>query len=99
MVAGHHGWTARPFGLSTESKLDLYPHEMRRLPPFNRDDLRLEFVRRIGAAAGMPVEDNIIDQSFKSFQLSNFSQRENYEAVVAALDWFVEQAGTAYTSA
>jgi hypothetical protein len=46
----------------------------------------------------MPVEDNIIDQSFKSFQLSDFSQPENYEAVVAALDWFVEQAGAAHTS-
>jgi hypothetical protein len=99
VVAGPHDSTAGPFGLSTDSKLDLYPHEMRRLPPFNRDDLRLEFVRRIGAAAGMPVEDTIIDQSFKSFPLSDFSQPENYKAVVAALDWFVEQTGAAHASA
>jgi hypothetical protein len=98
VVAGPHDSTARPFGLSTDSKLDLYPREMGRLPPFNKDDLRLEFVRRIGAAAGVPVEDNIIDQSFKSFQLSKFSEPENYQAVIAALDWFVEQAGTAHTS-
>ena len=98
VVAGPHDSTARPFGLSTDGKLVLYPHEMRRLPPFNRDDLRLEFVRRIGAAAGMPVEDKIIDQSFKSFPLSNFSQPENYGAVVAALDWVVEQTRTPHSS-
>ena len=72
VVAGPHDSTAQPFGLSTDGKLDLYPHEMRRLPPFTKDDLRLEFVRRIGAAAGMPVEDNVIDQSFKSFQVERF---------------------------
>jgi len=99
VVAGPHDSTGRPFGLSTDGKLDLYPREIRRLPPFNTDDLRLEFVHRIGAAAGMSVEDNVIDQSFKSFQLSSFSQPENYEALVAALDWFVEQIGTANTSA
>jgi hypothetical protein len=47
--------------LSTDGKLDLYPHEMRLLPPFTQDDLRFEFVRRMGAAAGMAVEDNVID--------------------------------------
>ena len=97
-VAGPHDSTARPFGLSTDGKLDLYPHDMRRLPPFNRDDLRLEFVRRIGAAAGMAVEDKMIDQSFKSFPLSNFSEPENYKALVGALDWFVEQTGTAHAA-
>jgi hypothetical protein len=99
VVAGPYGSTARPFGLSTDGKLALYPHDMRRLPPFDRDDLRLEFVRRIGAAAGMPVEGKVIDQSFKSFQLSSFSQPKHYEAVVAALDWFVDQTGTAPTGA
>jgi hypothetical protein len=84
--------------LSTDGKLDLYPREMRRLPPFDRDDLRLELVRRIGLAAGMPVEDNVIDQSFKSFHLSGFSPPENYEALVAGLDWLVEQAGNAHAS-
>ena len=99
VVAGSHDATARPFGFSTDGKLDLYPHEMRRLPPFTKDDLRLEFVRRIGAAAGMPVEDNVVDRSFTSFQLSSFSQSEEYEAIVAALDWFVEQTGTVHPSA
>jgi hypothetical protein len=99
VVTGPDDSTAKPFGLSTDSKLNLYPHAMRRLPPFNKDDLRLEFVRRIGEAAGMPVEDNVTDQSFKSFQLSAFSRPENYKAVVAALDWFVEQTGTAHASA
>ena len=98
VVAGPDDSTARPFGFSTDGKLDVYPHEMRRVPPFNGDDLRLEFVRRIGAAAGTPVQDKVIDQSFKSFQLSNFSPPENYGAVVAALDWFIEQTGTAHTS-
>lgn len=98
-VAGPNGATARPFGLSTDGKLDLYPHEMRRLPPFNGDNLRLEFLRRIGAAAGVRVEDNVIDQSFKSFQLSSFSAPDNNAAVVAALDWFVEETGSARSSA
>jgi hypothetical protein len=47
----------------------------------------------------MGVEDEVIGQSFMSFQLSAFCQPENYEAVVAGLDWFVEQTGTAHTSA
>jgi hypothetical protein len=98
VVAGPNDSTARPFGLSTDGKLDLYPDQMRLLPPFNRDDLRLEFVRRVGMAAEMPVEDKVIDQSIKSVPLSNFSQHENYEALLAALDWFVEQTGTAQTS-
>jgi len=34
-----------------------------------------------------------------SFLLSNFSQPEDYESVVAAFDWFVEHARTAHTSA
>ena len=99
VITGPHDSTARPFGLSTDNKFDLYPHQMRRLPPFTKDDVRLEFVRRIGAAAGMPVEDKVIDQSFKSFQLSIFSEPENYKALVAALDWFVEQTGTSHASA
>jgi hypothetical protein len=97
VVAGPHDLTVRPFGLSTDGKLDVYPREMRRLPPFNRDDIRLEFVLRLAAAAGMTVENNIVDQSFKSFPLSGFVQPENQEAVVATLDWFVEQTGTAHT--
>jgi hypothetical protein len=98
VITGRHDSTARPFGLSTDNKFDLYPHQMRRLPPFTKDDVRLEFVRRIGAAAGMPVEDKVIDQSFKSFQLSIFSEPENYKALVAALDWFVEQTGTSHAA-
>jgi hypothetical protein len=99
VITGPHDSIARPFGLSTDAKFDLYPHQMRRLPPFTKDDVRLEFVRRIGAAAGTPVEEKVIDQSFKSFQLSIFCEPENYEALVAALDWFVEQTGTSHASA
>jgi hypothetical protein len=98
-VTGLHDSTARPFGLSTDGKLDLYPYEMRGLPPFTNDEFRLDFVRRIGAAAGMAVEDKVIDQSFKSFQLRKFSQHENCKALLAALDWFVEQAGAVRASA
>lgn len=98
VVAGPDDSTAKPFGLSTEGKLNLYPHAIRRLPPFTKDDLRLEFVRRIGSAAGVPVDDNVIDQSFKSFKLGAFFPPENHKAVVAALDWFVEQTATAHTS-
>ena len=98
VVAGAHNSTARPFGLSTDGKLALYPREMRRLPPFNTGELRLEFVQRIGAAAGRSIDDKVVDQSFKSFPLSSFSQPQNYEALVAALDWFVEQAGIANAS-
>ena len=72
---------------------------MRRLQPFDTGELRLEFVQRIGAAAGRSIDDKVVDQSFKSFQLSSFSQPKHYEAVVAALDWFVEQTGTAPTGA
>jgi hypothetical protein len=98
VVAGAHNSTARPFGLSTDGKLGLYPREMRRLQPFDTGELRLEFVQRIGAAAGRSIDDKVVDQSFKSFPLSSFSQPENYKALVAALDWFIEQTGTANTS-
>lgn len=94
VVTGPDGVAGQPFGISTDSKLGLYPKEMRRLPPFDRDDMRLDFIRRIGAAAGNPVEDSVADQSFKSFPLDKLSSPESCDAVVAALHWFVEEAGT-----
>jgi hypothetical protein len=92
VVTGPDG-AGRPFGFSTDGKLDLYPKKMRRLPPFDQDQMRLEFVRQMAAAVGIPVGDEVIDQSFKSFPLDKLSQPESYEAAVAALDWFVEQTG------
>jgi hypothetical protein len=93
VVTGPDGVAAEPFGISTNSKLDLYPNLMRFLPPFDRDEVRLDFIRRIGAAAGTPVEDTVADETFKSFPLDKLSSLESLKAVVMALDWFVDQAG------
>jgi hypothetical protein len=56
--------------------------------------VRLDFIRRVAAATDVPVEDNVVDQSFKSLRLDKLSSAKAYGAVEAALDWFVEQAGT-----
>ena len=77
---------------STSTPTDATP------PAVQQDDLRLEFVRSIGERQGR-ASRQVIDQSFKSFPLSDFSRPETYKAVVAALDWFVEQTGTAHASA
>jgi hypothetical protein len=94
VVTAPDGATCRPFGISTDSKLDLYPPEMRRLAPFDQDKVRLEFIRRIAAAAGIPVDDNVANQSFKSFPLHKLSPPESYDAALAALDWLVDQTNT-----
>lgn len=94
-VPGREGASAHPFGISTDGKLDLYPPEMRRLPPFDQDDRRVEFMQRIGAATATVVEDAMAFQSFKSFPLNALSAGESFETAVAALDWFVAAAADA----
>ena len=86
------GGTAAPFGVSTDRKLDLYPQGIGQLPPFDQEDARLAFIRLIAAAANMPVDIEVINQSFKSFPLGTFSPPENCEALFKALDSFVDQA-------
>lgn len=97
VISSPDGVNARPFGLSTDGKLDLYPPQIRLLPPFDRDGVRLDFLRRIGAAAEVPVADAVADQSFKSFPLETLALPERYEAAVSALDWFVGQTAAAAT--
>ena len=94
VVTGRDGVASYPFGISTDGKLDLYPNEMQRIPPFDLDDKRLDFIRRVAGVAEIPVEDKVANQSFKSFPLDKLSSAEIYGAVEAALDWFVEQART-----
>ena len=92
VIKSADGLTAGPFGISTNRKFDLYPAQMRRLPPFDQDQVRLDFIRQIATAAKMPIEDKVIDQSFKSFPLGTFSQ--SYEALIGALDEFVKKTST-----
>jgi hypothetical protein len=92
VVTSPEGVAGQPFGISTDGKLDLYPQEMSHLPPFDRDEVRLDFIRRVAAATEIPVEDSVAGQSFKSFPLRKLSPAELYAAVEAALDWFVDQA-------
>ena len=84
------GATAQPFGVATRGWLALYPQAMTDLPPFDQHKLRLDFIRRLAAAAGVAVEDDVADQSFKTFLLQKLAQAERLEAAIAALDWFLE---------
>ena len=63
-----------------------------KLPPFDQDEARLDFIREISAAANVPVKDEVIHQGFKSFPLGRFAPLESYAALIAALDRFVDQA-------
>ena len=60
------------------------------LPPFDHRELRLDFIRRLGTAAGVAVEDSVADKTFKAFPLAELAETGRLEAAVAALDWFLE---------
>jgi hypothetical protein len=94
IVTRSEGEPTKPFGLGTDGKLWLNLGEMRRLPPFDQDEALLEFIRRIAAAASVPVEDNVVDKAGKSFSLQKLLSPESYTDAVAALDWFLEQTAT-----
>jgi hypothetical protein len=94
LLTGPDGGRTKPFSFGTDGRLWVSLDELRRLPPFDQDQARVEFVRRMGAAANTPVEDNIVDRHGKSFLLSRLSSPESYAKAVAALDWFVEQTAT-----
>lgn len=93
VIADARGNSGRPFGFSTDGKLDLYPSEMRRLGPFDQEEARLEFLQKVAAAIGESVAAPVASQSFKSFRLDRFLQSERYDALIAALDAFLERVG------
>jgi hypothetical protein len=90
VVPGFDGLPTKSFWVATDGRLWLSFKEMRRVPPFDQDEVLLEFIRRLGAAANMPVDDGVIEKAGKAFPMHKLS----LPAVLAALDAFVEQAAT-----
>lgn len=90
-VVRRDGSGAQPFGFSTDGKIDLYPKKMRLLRPFDEDELRVDFIRRVATAAGTRVDEEVAQQTFKSFKLERFAGEEACGALLAAFDWFIDQ--------
>jgi hypothetical protein len=97
LVTDSEGEPTKPFGIGTDGRLWLYLRVIRSLPPFDQDEALLDFIRSLATAAGMRVEDDVVDKHSKGFPLHKLYER--CDDAVAALDRFVEQASQPGVSA
>ena len=90
----HDGNNYWPFYLFTSGRIEIQFYWMGGMPPFDQDDKRLEFLRKLNEIPGVELPDDAISRR-PAIPLATFAAPGSLPKLFGVIEWFLAEAVSA----